>query len=160
MNEYVEIRKSQIAGWGGYAKKDISKGTQVIEYTGELITKEESEKRQVGHREKGHLWIMELNKEYDIDPRNGGNEAKFINHSCDANCEFVNYDEEEIWIEAVRDIKKGEELTVNYQFDEPDEDYPCHCGAANCRGWVVTEDYPIEKIKEFEQSLTEKSSEE
>jgi hypothetical protein len=147
MNEWLVVKVSKIFGRGCYAAKDIPKGTSIIEYKGKHISKELSEKLSDKMRDKicdgetGTLWIFTLSDEYDINPLQGGNDARFINHSCEPNCEPVNYDDEEIWIEAIKDIKKGDELTYNYGFDEPDELFPCFCGSKTCRGWIVSEDY-------------------
>lgn len=141
MNEWFIVKETEKKGRGCYAAKDIPKGTQIIEYKGKIISKAVSEKIEVKHKAKGELWIFTLNDAYDIDASRQGNEARFINHSCETNCEAVNYDDEEVWIEATRDIKKGDELSYNYGFDEPDAYFPCFCGSKNCRGWIVSEDY-------------------
>ncbi len=143
---------------GAFALRDIPKGIQIIEYKGKLISKELANKRADVHRSQGELWIFTLNKDYDIDASRQGNDARFINHSCKPNCEAVNYDDEELWIEATEDIKKGDELTYNYGFTEPDEAYPCLCGHDGCRGWIVAEEYEFapdekEKLQELQQEL-------
>lgn len=141
MNEWFVVKETAEKGRGCFAIKDIPKGTQIIEYKGKIISKAVSDKMESKHKAKGELWIFTLNDEYDIDASRQGNEARFINHSCDTNCEAVNYDDEEVWIEASRDIKAGEELSYNYGFSEPDEYFPCLCGSPNCRGWIVDENY-------------------
>ena len=153
MNRWFEIKESTIAGKGAYARVRIPKGTSIIEYCGEHIDKEESEKRGQRHRDRGMLWIFTLNETTDIDASKEGNESRFINHSCTPNCEAVIYDEEEIWIEAMRTIEPGEELTFNYGFEEPDEVYPCQCNSDNCRGWIVKEEYEFDvgEKKELEK---------
>ena len=124
MNEWFAVRNAGKKGKGGFAIKLIPKGTQIIEYKGKLISKQVSEKKAGKHRRKKQVWIFELNDKYDIDGSRGGNEARFINHSHNPNCEAINYDDEEVWIEAIRDIEPGEELTYDYEFDdEEDEDY-------------------------------------
>ncbi|MCF7798397.1 SET domain-containing protein-lysine N-methyltransferase [Candidatus Woesearchaeota archaeon] len=160
MNDWFIVRESKMLPGvkGAFALRDIPRGTQIIEYKGKLISKELSDKRANEHRKQGELWIFTLNKAYDIDASRQGNDARFINHSCEPNCEAVNYDDEELWIEATRDIKKGEELTYNYGFDEPDEAYPCLCGAKGCRGWIVAENYKFspgekEKLKALQKEL-------
>ncbi len=141
MNEWFVVKSSGIKGRGGYALRDIPKGTSIVEYAGKLISKETAEKVEQKHKARGELWVFTLNDQWDIDATRGGNDARFINHSCEPNCEAVNYDDAEIWIEAIRDIKKGEELTYDYGFDEPDEYFPCYCGSKNCRGWIVSSSY-------------------
>jgi uncharacterized protein len=148
---------------GAFASRDIPKGTQIVEYKGKRVSKDLSDKRAEMHKTKGELWIFTLNDTYDIDASRGGNEARYINHSCNPNCEATNYDDEEIWIEAMQDIKKGEELTYDYGFDEPDASFPCLCGAKNCRGWIIKPEYvfkPGEKEelqKEKEELLKDNS---
>jgi uncharacterized protein len=145
MNEWFIIRQTAQKGRGCFAIKNIPKGTQIIEYKGKRISKKLSDKREAEHRAKGELWIFTLNDKEDIDATRGGNDARFINHSCNPNCEAVNYDDEEVWIESIRDIKTGEELSYDYGFEEPDEDYPCYCGEKNCRGWIVKPEYEFSK---------------
>jgi len=126
-NPWFKLGKSKIpgAGVGAFAIRKIPKGTQIVEYKGKLISKELAEKITSKHKKKGELWVFSLNDKYDIDGSRGGNEAKYINNDTEnPNCEAVNYDDEEIWIEAVRDIEIGEELLYDYGFDEEDEDYP------------------------------------
>lgn len=125
-NPLVIVKKStiQTAGKGVFAAIDIPKGTQITEYKGKRISKVLSDKIGDKHRKTKQVWIFQLNKYYDIDGSRGGNEARFINHSHEPNCEPINYDDEEVWIEAIRDIKKGEELFYDYGFEEDDEDYP------------------------------------
>lgn len=157
MNPWFKVRDAGKKGRGAYATRDIPKGTQIIEYKGKLISKELSDKQETRHRKKGELWIFSLNDQYDIDASRGGNDARYINHSCEPNCEAVNYDDEEVWIEAIRDIKKGEELTYEYGFDEPDSDYPCFCGSKHCRGWIIDSEYTF---KPGEKEALEKEAKE
>ena len=131
MNEWIIVKESHIVPGdkGCYAIKDIPKGTEIIEYKGKRVSKEISDKLTAKHAPKGQIWVFTLNDHYDIDGTRGGNEARFINHSDQPNCEPVvhegdNPKEDEVWIEALRDIKKGEELCYDYGFDELDEDYP------------------------------------
>ncbi|RMD58040.1 SET domain-containing protein-lysine N-methyltransferase [Candidatus Woesearchaeota archaeon] len=143
---YIKVKRSRIHGTGVFAKKDIPKGTKIIEYVGEKITKAESSRRsdaQIESAKKtndGAVYIFELNKRYDIDGNVPWNTAKYINHSCNPNCE-VEIIRGHIWIISTRDIKKGEELSYNYGFDLEDyEDHPCRCGAENCVGYIAAED--------------------
>ncbi|MBI3623480.1 SET domain-containing protein-lysine N-methyltransferase [Candidatus Pacearchaeota archaeon] len=136
-NEFVKIRYSKIHGNGGFAKKDIKKGTKLIEYIGKKITKEEAERVS----DKDGVFLFELSKKWDIDGNVPENTARFINHSCDPNCDFE-IKNKQIWIRAMKDIKKGEELSYNYGFDlDGYKRYPCRCGAKACVGFILDKDH-------------------
>ncbi len=110
----IVLKKSSIEGKGIFASENIKKKEEIIQYIGEIVGKEEGTKRADDQLEEGHVYIFELNDKYDIDGSEKGNIAKYINHSCDPNCESIIYDDKEIWIVAIKDIKKDEELTANY----------------------------------------------
>ena len=155
INEWVIEKKSSVHGKGLFARKTIPKGTQVIEYVGEKITKVEAEKRggqqyeqgEKGH--EGHVYLFELNKRYDIDGNVSWNPARLINHSCNPNCDTCN-DKGHIWIEALKTIKEGEELSYNYGYgwDKDFVDHPCKCGSNNCIGYILDKKY-WRKVKKF-----------
>ncbi|MEO0452674.1 MAG: SET domain-containing protein-lysine N-methyltransferase [Verrucomicrobiota bacterium] len=140
-------KKSKIHGTGIFAATTIPKNTRIIEYVGEKLTKTESEKRaakQIKRSKKksseGAVYIFEINSRHDIDGNVKWNPARFINHSCDPNCETLN-DNNRIWIESIRKIRKGEELSYNYGYDvDSYADHPCHCGSKNCVGYIVRKD--------------------
>lgn len=141
-----KVASSPIHKRGLFATADIEAGTDIIQYVGEKISKEESTRRALDWEEKarktgsGLVYIFELDDEWDIDGRKGPNPARYMNHSCDGNCEAINYGGE-IWIVARKDIKNGEELTYDYGYDmEHFLDHPCECGADNCIGYIVRED--------------------
>ncbi|MFT4305072.1 MAG: SET domain-containing protein [Candidatus Woesearchaeota archaeon] len=131
LNKYCEARPSKIHGWGVFALKDIKKGTDIIEYKGKKISRKEGDKRAILQAKKNAIYVFNLNEKYDIDGSDNGNGAQFINHSCSPNCETINYDDKEIWISAIKNIKKGEELAYDYGFDE---EIDCLCNAKNCIG--------------------------
>ena len=145
-SNYMKIRTSSIHGKGAFAAKDIPKGIKIIEYVGEKVTKEEGTTREKLQEEQsssggGKTYIFELNEKHDIDGSVDWNSAKFINHSCNPNCE-VEIIDDHIWIISSRDIKEGEELYYDYGFDLEDfENYPCKCGAENCIGYMVSKEY-------------------
>ncbi len=146
VNEYCEARPSRIHNMGLFARKDIPEGAKVIEYVGEKITKKESNRRGLELEEKakksggGAVYIFELNKRHDIDGSVDYNYARFANHSCDPNCE-TDCIRGRIWITALREIKKGEEITYDYGYDLCHFlDHPCRCGAGNCPGYIVRQD--------------------
>jgi SET domain-containing protein len=135
--EFVVFRTSPIHGTGGFARTDIPADTRVIRYVGEEITKSESLRRC----ELDNEFIFDLDEEHDLDGSVNWNPARFINHSCAPNCE-AQMDDSEVWIVAIRDIKAGEEITFNYNYDLVDyREHPCRCGAANCVGYIVAEEY-------------------
>jgi uncharacterized protein len=122
---------------GGFARKFIPAETPIIEYVGQKITKAESLIRC----EANNPYIFTLDDEFDLDGDVPENPARFINHSCDPNCE-AEFFGDQIWIMARRDIQPGEEVTFNYSYDlENYEEHPCRCGAANCVGYMVAEEY-------------------
>lgn len=135
--EWVEFRRSRIHGMGGYARRFIPKDTYVIEYVGEKISKAESENRC----DADNRYIFTYDDKFDLDGSVEWNLARWINHSCEANCETID-DEGGIWIAAVRDIQPGEELTFNYCYDLEDyKAHPCRCGSNRCVGYIVAEKY-------------------
>ncbi|MGB0744671.1 MAG: SET domain-containing protein [Opitutales bacterium] len=141
-----KVASSPIHARGLFATTEIEAGTDIIQYIGEKISKEESTRRALEWEEKarkdgsGLVYIFELDDDWDIDGREGENPARYMNHSCDGNCEAINYDGE-IWIVARKDIREGEELTYDYGYDmEHFLDHPCECGSDNCIGYIVRED--------------------
>lgn len=144
---YIKLRKSTIHGTGVYARVDIKKGTHIIEYVGERVTKKESDRRaqkplsnNAENDEMGAVYIFELNKRYDLDGFVDYNTARFINHSCDPNCESEIL-KGRVWIIAIKDIKKGDEITYNYNYSwEDHEDHPCYCGTKRCVGFILIEE--------------------
>ncbi len=145
-NSLCKVDFSSIHARGLFAITDIEADTQVIQYLGEKISKKESSRRAIEWEEKarkkgeGLVYIFEINKKWDLDGRVGENPARYINHSCDGNCEAVNIDDE-IWIVARKAIKEGEELTYDYGYDmEHFMDHPCVCNSSNCVGYIVRED--------------------
>ena len=144
---HIIKRRSSIHGYGIYARRDIAKGTRVIEYVGERVTHKESEKRAdrdmfaaAENDDHGAVYIFVLNKRYDIDGNVPYNTAKYINHSCDPNCE-TEIIRGKIWVIALRDIKKGEELSYNYGYDLDDwEKHPCRCMTSRCMGYIASEE--------------------
>ena len=146
-SKYIDVQESPIHGTGVFAKIDIPKGKKVIEYIGEKITKKESEKRSIeliernqGSLTDGAVYIFELNKRFDIDGNVQENTARFINHSCETNCE-PDVIKNRIWLISTRKIRQGEELSYNYGFDlECYEDHECHCGTKNCVGYITAEE--------------------
>ena len=147
-NKYIYKKKSPIHGWGVFAKVKIPKGTRIIEYLGEKITKAEADRRgpklveyAKKHKQAGAVYIFVLNKKYDIDGHVEYNIAKYVNHSCTPNCE-TDIIRGLIWTIALRDIEKGEELFYNYGYDlDTYEEHPCFCKTSRCPGFITAEEY-------------------
>lgn len=141
---YFTIRKSAIQGRGAFAVRRIRKGTRIIEYVGEPITQREADERYDDDAmERHHTFLFSVDDDLVIDGAVGGNDSRFINHSCAPNCEAV-IEDGRIWIEALETIQPGAELVYDYAYErsgEPDaswdELYACRCGAANCRGTIL-----------------------
>jgi len=142
-SEWAKVKGSKIHGRGMFATKVIPKGTRVIEYVGERITKAEGWRRELARQERakrggdGCIYIFELNTKVDIDGSVLWNTARYINHSCDPNCESQVV-RGRVWIVAIRAIKPGEELSYDYYYDyDHYHEHPCRCGAKDCAGYIV-----------------------
>lgn len=140
-----ELRRSAIQGQGAFALRPIKKGERLIEYLGERISQEEADERYNDEEmSRHHTFLFSVDDDTVIDAAVNGNEARFINHSCNPNCEAVN-DKKRIFIEAIRDIAVGEELSYDYGYERADDGedewrektYVCRCGAPNCRGTIL-----------------------
>jgi len=135
--ELIEFRDSGIHGMGGFARRRIRKGTPLIEYVGEKITKAEAAERIAAD----NPFIFHLDDEFDVDGGVTWNPARFLNHSCGPNA-FAEIFGEQIWILALRAIRPGEEITFNYSHDlEGYGERPCRCGSAKCVGYMVAEEF-------------------
>ena len=132
-----KVKKSKIDKNGLYANRDIKKGTRILEYKGKIITSKESETNPKFDNCKA-IYLFNINKRFDLDGDYKFNTARLINHSCDPNCE-VDGVGLKLWIYAIKDIKKNEELTYDYgfSFDKDYKDFPCKCGAKKCVGFIV-----------------------
>jgi hypothetical protein len=138
------VRRSPIHGTGVFATRRIPKGRRVIEYIGERISHAEADRRYENKaHDDNHTFLFTVNNRVVIDGGNIGNEARWINHSCDPNCESL-IDDNRVFIEAIRTIQPGEELSYDYMIerdrsDPPDIDviFACRCGAKNCRGTML-----------------------
>ena len=132
-----KIKKSNIDKRGLCASKDIKEGTIIINYIGKIISKKETEKNTKFNNEKD-IYLFNLNNRYDLDGDFKFNTARLINHSCDPNCEVEGVGLK-LWISAIKNIKKGEELTYDYGFsyDKDYKQFPCKCGKQNCAGYIV-----------------------
>jgi len=139
-----EVSQSGIHGRGAFALNRIRKGTRIIEYTGERISSGEGDRRyRVDGQSHYHTFLFTVDEDICIDAGRHGNAARFINHSCRPNCQAVN-DGGRIFIEAIRTLQPGDELTYDYNMvgvtprtRAEKALYVCMCGAASCRGTML-----------------------
>jgi len=148
-SELIEVRRSNVHGLGVFAAQRIPKGTRIIEYVGERVSHDEADRR---YEEKdandSHTFLFIVDSKTVIDAGVDGNDARFFNHSCDPNCEST-VEKRRVYIEAVRDIESGAELTYDYQIQREDDDpqnidevFACRCGFPQCRGTML---WPTER---------------
>ena len=148
-SELIEVRRSDVHGLGVFAAKRIPKGTRIIEYVGERVSHDEADRR---YEEKdandSHTFLFIVDSKTVIDAGVDGNDARFFNHSCDPNCEST-VEKRRVYIEAIRDIDAGAELTYDYQIQREDDDpdnidevFACRCGFPKCRGTML---WPTER---------------
>lgn len=139
-----EVRHSRVHGDGVFALRRIRKGTNIIEYLGERVSPELADVRYAGkHPKDGHTFLFTVDGKTVIDAGVNGNEARFVNHGCDPNCQTVQMGRQ-IFIEALRTIRPGEELAYDYRIQRDADDpadidvvFRCLCGAKNCRGSML-----------------------
>ena len=140
----LEVRPSEIQGFGAFATTRIRKGARIIEYTGQRVSPDEADRRYDDDAsEHPRVLLFSVDSRTVIDAGVGGNEAQYINHSCEPNCAAVT-DKGHVFIEALRNIEPGEELLYDYNLtweenDPPDmkQRYACRCGAPSCRGTML-----------------------
>ena len=147
----IEVRASLLHGLGVFATRRIRRGTRIIEYVGERVSHSEADRRyEHKDADDAHTFLFIVDARTVIDAGVDGNEARFVNHACDPNCESV-IEDRRVFIEALRTIQPGEELTYDYQIqremdDPPDVDaiFACRCGSARCRGSML---WPPRRLK-------------
>lgn len=138
------VRNSKIHGKGVFAARKIPAGTLIIEYEGERISWKEAQKRHEAKNDNStHTFFFSLDNGRIIDGGSNGNEARWINHSCAPNCE-AQEENRRVFIYALRDIKRGEELNYDYGLvldqrhtAKLKREYACLCGASTCRGTLL-----------------------
>jgi SET domain-containing protein len=129
---FLLVRTSRIHRQGVFARRAIRKGTRIIEYTGEKISRREGLRRDKAQQRKGLFYVFAIDKKRCVDGATGG-DARLINHRCEPNCEYRRMSGK-IWIYSLRAIKKGEELT--YDYDIAGGKHPCNCRAKTCKGVI------------------------
>ena len=142
------VRRSGIHGRGAFATRHIPAGTRLVEYAGERLTPAEADARYPdpipgSGTPPHHTFLFAIDDDVVIDAAVRGNAARWINHSCDPNCDAV-IEDGRIWIETIRDVAPGEELAYDYAYVLEERHtpaakrrFPCHCGAATCRGTIL-----------------------
>ena len=138
----ISARRSSIHGKGVFATTFIPKGSRIIEYKGKRMT-EKAADAKYGDDESPHTFLFLLDNAIVIDANYGGNTARWINHSCAPNCE-ANEENGRMYIDALRDIPPGTELTYDYNLVLEERHTPrqkkihaCGCGARKCRGTIL-----------------------
>jgi SET domain-containing protein len=139
-----EVRHSPIHGYGVFAARRIRKGTTVVEYLGDRVTHAQADARyEDKDPNDNHTFLFTVDAKTVIDGGVNGNEARYINHGCDPNCESTTRNKR-IFIDAIRTIQPGEELAYDYQIQRDSDDAPnvdevfaCRCGAKSCRGSML-----------------------
>jgi uncharacterized protein len=139
-----EVRHSPVHGFGVFAARRIRKSTTIIEYLGERVSHQKADARYEDKDPRdNHTFLFTVDAKTVIDAGVNGNEARYINHGCDPNCESTTMNGR-IFIEAIRTIRPGEELCYDYQIQRDSDDppnvdvvYACRCGAKSCRGSML-----------------------
>ncbi len=161
---YFKVRRSRVHGRGAFALRRIRKGTRIVEYLGDRVSHQEADRRYEDRDERdNHTFLFIVDARTVIDAGVGGNDARYMNHSCNPNCETV-IEDKRVFVEAIRTIQPGEELNYDYQLgrspDDPsdvDEIYACHCGQPNCRGTML---WPPKKKPERRRPLSSRAAKE
>jgi hypothetical protein len=138
------VRRSKIHGTGVFATANIRKGARLVEYLGDRVSHAEADRRYEDKAaDDNHTFLFTVDARTVIDAGVGGNDARFLNHSCAPNCEAI-LEKRRVFIEAIRDIEPGEELCYDYGIERDPDDpadidvvFACRCGAASCRGTML-----------------------
>jgi len=163
------MRRSDVHGNGVFAVEDLAEGETLIEYKGEVINWKEALRRHPHDpAQPNHTFYFHIDDGRVIDGNVNGNAARWINHSCEPNCEADEVNGR-VYIKALRNIAAGEELNYDYGLiiDEPYTpkllaEFPCWCGSENCRGTLLTpkdEDEEKKKKKKAKKKAEKKKAE-
>lgn len=158
----IQTRRSGVHGKGVFALTDIAEGETLIEYIGEVITWKEALRRHPHDpKDPNHTFYFHMDEDHVIDAKHGGNSSRWINHSCHPNCE-ADEDGGRVFIKALRNINAGEELFYDYGLiidakytKKLKAEYPCWCGAADCRGTLLA---PKDKDEKKARKKAEKKA--
>lgn len=147
----IVARRSPIHGTGVFAARKLKAGQDVVQYRGRLLTHEQADELYGDGGETGHTFLFTLNDQYILDANVRGNDARWINHSCEPNCQAVLYESpkgdrrrDRVVIETLRDIARGEELTYDYGITldvrhtaRLKRVWACRCGSPRCTGTLL-----------------------
>ncbi|MFC6281627.1 MULTISPECIES: SET domain-containing protein [Polaromonas] len=158
----MQTRRSGVHGKGVFALNDLAEGETLIEYVGEIISWKEALRRHPHDpKDPNHTFYFHMDENHVIDAKHGGNSSRWINHSCQPNCE-ADENDGRVFIKALRNIKAGEELFYDYGLiidakytKKLKAEYPCWCGAKSCRGTLLApkdKDSKGDKKKEKEKA--------
>jgi len=128
----LRVGPSKIHRWGVYAAEFIPSRRKVIEYTGERISRRETRRRAFASKLNR---LFTLDDYWTIDGSVGGSGAEYINHCCEPNL-VARIIKGHILYMSKKDIRRGEELTIDYRFAKNVDRVVCRCGAPNCRGTI------------------------
>ncbi len=139
------VQRSAVHGNGVFARRDIAVSERVIEYRGREISWDEALARAAAQGgPHNHTFFFSLANGNVIDGGDGGNAARFINHSCEPNCEAIEHENGRIFIYALHDIKAGDELSYSYPLIYEGRHtaavkraFACRCGAPGCTGTML-----------------------
>jgi len=153
-------------GWGVRARQAVASGSFILEYTGEIVSMKEFEKRMLSRYEGDeHHYCLALDSKHMIDAHRAGSECRFVNHSCDPNCEMMKWNVKGLYrmaLFAKKDILAGEEICYDYNFSlfDSDKGQSCHCGAAECRGVIggKNKDFVITMVDNSGQKTTQSTA--
>ncbi|KVL19471.1 SET domain-containing protein [Burkholderia sp. MSMB1826] len=139
----VVVRRSPVHGRGVFALRALEAGERIFEYKGETIEWSAAVRQHGSSGAAGHTYFFGLSDGRVIDGGRRGNSARWLNHSCDSNCEALEIGDR-VFIHASAAIAPGEELFLDYQLavDDPTDEetrlsYVCRCGALSCRGTML-----------------------
>jgi SET domain-containing protein len=153
----IVVRRSRVHGRGVFTKGRIRKGARIIEYVGRRLPwKEAQDAPPLDPKNPHHTMLFSLDNGDVIDAAVGGNESRWINHSCDPNCETFEEDDR-IFVHALRGLQPGEELFYDYKMipaerrtRKLEKEFGCLCGTRKCRGTMLEPRKVKKRVKQKE----------
>ncbi|SIT43967.1 Nuclear protein SET (fragment) [Paraburkholderia piptadeniae] len=138
------VQPSSVHGQGVFANQNIVRAELISEYKGARVSWQDVLQGASSYgKTPGHTFLFDTGDGTVIDGASGGSTVRWMNHSCEPNCKAYISDGR-VFIYTLRDIKRSEELTIDYGLviegpltDEVRDLYRCHCGSPNCRGTML-----------------------